>query len=130
MKMKVEGRSILLTHYHLDADAGYIPIDPDPSVESLTHIYQEGTHDLILFGHDHMRYQFETDHQIFLNPGPLGVTSKPYAPYAIMEIEDDGAIHIMHRNIHYDRSAFIDGLRKENPPALDFILNVLLKERG
>lgn len=130
LEREIGGCSILLTHYHLDADAAYRPIDPAPSVESLAHIYQGKKHDLVLFGHDHMRHHFETDHQIFLNPGPLGVTSKAYAPYAIMEIEDDGAVQIMHRNIHYDRRSFIDGLRKENPPAIDFILDVLLKEGG
>ncbi|WP_271397919.1 metallophosphoesterase family protein [Salinicoccus roseus] len=123
------GKKILLTHYHLESDDTYTPIDLAPSVASLAPIYRNGDHDIILFGHDHMRHHFEHDHQLFLNPGALGVTSTAYAPYMIIEIEDDGAVHITHRNVHYDRQAFIDGLRKENPPALDFILNVLLKER-
>ncbi|MDB0581326.1 metallophosphoesterase family protein [Salinicoccus roseus] len=124
------GKKILLTHYHLESDDTYTPIDPAPSVESLAPIYRDSDHDIILFGHDHMRHHFEHDHQLFLNPGALGVTSTAYAPYMIIEIEDDGAVHITHRNVHYDRQAFIGGLRREDPPAMDYILNVLLKERG
>ncbi|WP_271401403.1 metallophosphoesterase family protein [Salinicoccus roseus] len=123
------GKQILLTHYHLESDDTYSAIDPSPSVASLAPIYRNGDHDIVLFGHDHMRHHFEHVHQLFLNPGALGVTPKAYAPYMIIEIEDDGAVHITHRNVHYDRQAFINGIRKENPPAMDYILNVLLKER-
>ncbi|MFC3418410.1 metallophosphoesterase family protein [Salinicoccus hispanicus] len=129
MEKKIMDLDVLLTHYHLNPDDTYSSIDMSPSVETLGAIYEDEPYDMIMFGHDHMQHHFESDRQIFINPGPLGITTNGLAPYTIMEIDGDD-VNFIHRKVPYDRSGFVEGLKKENPPAMDFIMNVLLKERG
>ncbi|MCG1009352.1 metallophosphoesterase family protein [Salinicoccus sp. ID82-1] len=129
MNKSIMDFDILLTHYHLNPDDTYCPIDMSPSVETLGAIYEEDPYDIILFGHDHMQHHFESGQQVFINPGPLGLAPNGHAPYTIMEINGE-AVNFIHRKVPYDHNDFVEGLKRKNPPAIDFIMNVLLKERG
>lgn len=129
MEKKIMNLDILLTHYHLNPDNTYSSIDMSPSVETLNAIYEDEHYDMIMFGHDHLQHHFESKRQTFINPGALGITHNGLAPYTIMEIDGE-AVNFIHRKVPYDRNGFVEGLKQENPPALDFIMNVLLKERG
>ncbi|GAB3061248.1 metallophosphoesterase family protein [Salinicoccus sesuvii] len=131
MDKKIANYDMLLTHYHLNPDNTYCSINMSPSVEALDAIYKDKSYDMIMFGfgHDHLHYHFESSQKVFINPGALGITLSEYAPYTILEIDKE-SINLVHRQVPYDRNGFIEGLKQENPPALDFIMNVLLKERG
>lgn len=124
------GHRILMTHYHMTESSQYLPIDFNPTLDSLQDLYGNTGYDAVLFGHDHTIQHFEDKRRIFLNPGALGVTTDAFAPYTIMDITTDGSIELEFRKVAYDRAAFVHELKKENPPALDFIFNVLLKEKG
>lgn len=122
--------NILMTHYHLGENKVYQPIDYEPTLASLEEHYDNCGNDVVLFGHDHMSLRLENESRLFMNPGALGITVDEFSPYTIMELEDDGSIGFEFKKIPYDRHSFVKELRDENPPALDFILNVLLKEEG
>lgn len=128
--VEIYGHNILMTHYHLDDNSLYIPIDDEPTLASLQKHYDNSRYDVILFGHDHMSLHLEDENRLFINPGALGVTVDAFSPYTIMELGADGAIDLEFKKVPYDRNSFVKELRDENPPALDFILKVLLKEEG
>ncbi|WP_411842013.1 metallophosphoesterase family protein [Salinicoccus sp. HZC-1] len=127
---EIYGHNILMTHYHLDGNGLYLPIDEKPTLASLQKHYDNSQYDVILFGHDHMTLHIEDENRLFINPGALGVTVDEFSPYTIMEFGSDGAIDLEFKKVSYDRDSFVKELRNENPPALDFILKVLLKEEG
>lgn len=127
---EVSGIVILMVHYHLAEDGMYQSIDYKPALASLEKHYNNSRYDVILFGHDHMSLHLENDSRLFMNPGALGVTADAFSPYAVMDIGDDGSVDLEFKKIPYDRDSFVRELRRENPPALDFILKALLKEEG
>ncbi len=127
IEKRIDGHRMLLTHYHLDG-CRYRSIEESPSLDLLEEIYGQEAYSVVLYGHDHITQHFKTSGPVMVNPGALGVTETPFAPYAILELKDDGAINTMFRNVPYDRRKFIEGLKNENPPALDFIMKFLLKE--
>lgn len=124
------GNKILMTHYHLTEESMYQSIDYEPTLASLENNYNNSEYNIILFGHDHMSLHFENMEKLFVNPGALGVTVNEFSPYTIMDIDTDGSIDLEFKQVPYDRKSFIKELKDENPPALDFILKVLLKEEG
>lgn len=129
IESRFSGHKILMTHYHLAEDSRYLPIDYNPTLEGMQNLYEKSSYNVVLFGHDHTVQHFEDEHRMFINPGALGVTVEPFAPYTIMDITPDGSIDLEFRKVAYDRASFVNELEKENPPALDFIFNVLLKEK-
>lgn len=127
---RIFGHNILMTHYHLAGNSIYHPIDYEPTLASLEKYYNNSEYDVVLFGHDHMPLQLQDEYRLFVNPGALGVTTEAFSPYTIVDIATDGTITLEHKKIPYDRDSFVGELRTESPPALDFILKVLLKEEG
>lgn len=96
INITMKGKSILFIHYHIESIKfdEHISKDPfshivNPSLENLTNLFKENKDDFICFGHHHQIHFFEGDNTIFLNPGSLGCNSKPTAPYAIVNIEND-----------------------------------------
>lgn len=127
IEKRVAGHKILLTHYHLDG-CRYRSIERFPSLGFLEEIYGQEAYSVVLYGHDHITQHFKTSGPVMVNPGALGVTDTAFAPYVILELKDDGAMKTIFRSVPYDRRQFIEGLKRENPPALDFIMEFLLKE--
>lgn len=118
-----EGHKILFTHYHLDAEQQFLPIDSEPTVEKLDHFYKGSAFDLICFGHHHPVHHFSSAQRIYLNPGSLGCYDKPSARYAIVELTAK-EINVVLKQTPYNNQDFLLGYEQLNVPEKEFILNV------
>ncbi len=118
-----EGHKILFTHYHLDADQQFLPIDAEPSVEALDRLYKGTSFDLVCFGHHHPVHHFFSNQRIYMNPGSLGCYGKPLARYAIVTLTAE-KIEIDLKQASYENKDFLLGYEELNVPEKEFILNV------
>lgn len=126
----IEGHSVLFIHYHIERNKlnNHISQDPfskivDPSLDNLTGLFNDWGEDLICFGHHHPIHFFESERNIFLNPGSLGCNVKPSAPYSIVNIEK-GKIEIILEEVAYDNSDFLASYERLLVPDRDFIIKV------
>lgn len=117
------GKNLLFTHYHLDADGQYLPIDEDPTLEKLERFYQGRSVEIVCFGHHHPVHYFSTKAKAYLNPGSLGCSNWPFARYATLSLDDD-SIGIELKEVPYDNREFLMGYEKLEVPEKDFILTV------
>lgn len=118
-----EGHKVLFTHYHLDSEQRFLPIDAEPAVEKLEQLYKESPFDLVCFGHHHPVHHFSSAQRIYLNPGSLGCYDKPFARYAIVEFTAK-EINVALEQALYDNRDFLLGYEQLNVPEKEFILNV------
>ncbi len=49
---------LILTHYHLDIEQWFLPIDKQPTSEGLEQTYKETAYQLVCFGHHHIVHNF------------------------------------------------------------------------
>ncbi|MDN7245645.1 metallophosphoesterase family protein [Planococcus shenhongbingii] len=117
-----EGKKLLFTHYHLDAEKQFIPIDTEPSIEKLDDFYKQSPFDLVCFGHHHPKHYFSSEERIYLNPGSLGCYDKPFARYATILITTDD-IKVELEEAAYNNQDFLKGYEVLEVPEKDFILN-------
>ncbi|CEG28776.1 metallophosphoesterase family protein [Bacillus sp. B-jedd] len=127
---KIEGTQLLFIHYQIDMERMNVPIceDPfssivEPSLENIQSLFHDKQEDVILFGHHHPRHYFKTDNRIYLNPGSLGCSSKPAAPYAIISFKD-GKVEVTVDEAPYDNKAFLESYHRLIVPEREFILKV------
>ncbi|GMA64289.1 metallophosphatase family protein [Alicyclobacillus fastidiosus] len=123
LKVKHEGKSLLLVHYHLDSTGNFLPIDRDPSSEKLDTIYNGNQAEMVCFGHHHPVHFFETADRTYLNPGSLGCCDRPVARYAVLDIDSTG-ITVEMKEIPYDNRQFLLSYEKLEVPARELILKV------
>lgn len=123
MPIKLEIEDCLFAHYHLDQANNFMPIDQDPSGESLDSVYQNAQYRLVCFGHHHIVHDFITPKAVYFNPGALGCFHKPVARYGIVSVAK-APISTQLIEVPYDNSAFLKSYRKLNVPESDFILRV------
>lgn len=130
INITVEGKSILFTHYHIEPTKlnEHISKDPfssivEPSLDNLTSLFKEDKENLICFGHHHPIHFFEGNDTIFLNPGSLGCSSTPTAPYSIVEIEND-KITINLEEVSYDNTKFLESYELLQVPERDFLIKI------
>ncbi|SET96964.1 metallophosphoesterase [Paenibacillus sp. NFR01] len=88
---RVEQVPVLLTHYHLDPDGWFQPVDWNPSTERLERQYAGHQARLVVFGHHHVVHHFTNGRRTFFNPGALGCahSDRPVAAYGIVTIDGD-----------------------------------------
>lgn len=127
IKTKIEGTQLHFIHYQIVKD---VPISEDPfgsivepSLVNLQSLFHDKQEDVICFGHHHPRHYFKGENQIFLNPGSLGCSSKPSAPYAIVSIQD-GKVEVTFNEAQYDNKAFLESYHRLKVPEREFILKV------
>lgn len=118
-----EGHKLLFTHYHLDGDKQFIPIDSEPTTEKLDDFYSEAPFDLVCFGHHHPVHHFSSAERSYVNPGSLGCCDKPLARYAVISLTPD-EINIELKQAAYDNEDFLKGYELLAVPEKEFILNV------
>ncbi|MDE4085351.1 metallophosphoesterase family protein [Planococcus maritimus] len=118
-----EGHKILFTHYHIDAEQRFLPIDAEPTAEKLDQLYKESPFDLVCFGHHHPVHHFSSAQRTYLNPGSLGCYDKPSARYAIIELTAK-EINVALKQAPYDNQDFLLGYEQLNVPEKEFILKV------
>lgn len=117
-----EGKKLLLTHYHMDVNDKLLPIDMEPSREKLDKLYEESSHDVVCFGHQHNVHHFESSHRIYLNPGSLGCHHKPFARYAVLNIKEGVEVHL--KETPYENKDFLSLYNHLEVPAKDFIFKI------
>lgn len=120
--VEYEGKKILSTHYHLDSNNQFIPIDQEPSLKKLNDFYNDSNVDGVCFGHHHPIHYYKSDQRLYINPGSLGCYDKPYARYAVLNIGDD--VRVKFKEIPYNNRDFLLAYEKLVVPEKDFILKV------
>ncbi|OIK08613.1 YfcE family phosphodiesterase [Bacillus sp. MUM 116] len=117
-------KELLCVHYHLQEPKKFLTVDKEPTEQKLDELYHSSTADIVCFGHHHVIHHFKTKNRLYLNPGALGCNHKPYAPYAILIIAENGATNVSFREVPYDNETFLLGYKKYNVPDADYILKV------
>ncbi|MRX72204.1 YfcE family phosphodiesterase [Bacillus lacus] len=130
INLTIEGKSILFIHYHIEQAKlnEHISKDPfsriaEPSLDNLLSLFKGNEENLICFGHHHPLHFFESNDTIYLNPGSLGCSSKPTAPYSIVDIEKDKII-VSLKEVSYDNTKFLESYELLQVPERDFLIKV------
>jgi len=126
------GQKLLMVHYHIDDERLSLPIDQDPwmpieqtpTADKLDALYDDRDYAAVLFGHHHPLHLFQTRHRLYLNPGALGCTHQPTAPYAVLQLSEDGTLSAEVREIPYDNREFLLSYEHLQVPDREFILNI------
>lgn len=126
----ISSHSILFTHYKIQKDKLQAPISKDPfapivepSLSNMEKLFTGQMEKLICFGHHHPQHFFSNNKTIYLNPGALGCTAEPMAPYAIVSVGRQG-IDIKIEKAAYDNRQFLLSYEKLKVPEREFILKV------
>jgi putative phosphoesterase len=124
----IEGARVLFIHYHIEHARIAEPISADPfssivqpQLDQISALFKDYTADLICFGHHHPIHHFRNERTFYLNPGSLGCSPSPSAPYAIVNIEK-GHIEIQCRHAPYDNSQFLASYELLQVPDRHFII--------
>jgi putative phosphoesterase len=121
LQPEYEGQQLLLIHYHLTPDGRFAPVDREPTLEKLEHLYAGSTAAAVCFGHHHPVHLYRSTQRLYVNPGSLGCCHEPLARYAILICESTG-VHAELRAVPYDNRDFLASYRRLDVPAGDFIL--------
>jgi putative phosphoesterase len=115
VRMKVQGRRILLTHTR--PGFGKADLRPDTPEEDLRRLAREAKADVVICGHSHQPLARQVDEVWFFNPGSVGQTDgrEPRASYAILEIREK-AIHADHYQVEYDLEPLVTAMREKGFP--------------
>lgn len=130
IREEFNGRRALFTHYHMENQKLAAPISADPfsqivepALGNAEKMFSGHDESLICFGHHHPQHFFRNDRTIYLNPGALGCNSKPEAPYAIVEANEEG-FNVEVKHASYNNKAFLEAYEKLQVPERDFILHI------
>ncbi|MGI2328276.1 metallophosphoesterase family protein [Planococcus sp. YIM B11945] len=125
----INNKQVLFTHYQIEDKKMHVSIanDPfavivEPNLPNLEQLFNGRTEDLICFGHHHPLQFFKNEETVFLNPGALGCTHKPLAPYAIVSVEEEIKVEL--KEAAYDNKEFLQSYEKLKVPEREFILTV------
>jgi putative phosphoesterase len=118
------GKNLHFTHYHLNNQGNFMEVDYEPTEEKLDQIYNPSDADIICFGHHHVIHHFKTKNRLYLNPGSLGCSQRPFAPYMILTIGENGEININFLEVPYNNKEFLLGYKRLNVPDFEYILKV------
>lgn len=130
LKINIESHSLIFNHYHMDTGKmnDHISQDPfssivEPSLENMKTLFSNRREDVIFFGHHHPVHYFKGEKTLYVNPGSLGCTFEPSAPYAIVNI-DSNRIEVVFEKASYDNKTFLLSYEKLQVPDREFILRV------
>lgn len=127
LNLKWKNHTLHLTHYALDKPEAHISKDPfhqivNPSLRQMERIFHNIDADLIGFGHHHPKHHYVGD-CIFINPGSLGCTDRPAAPYAIIDAIGE-KLTVEVNEAEYDNTAFLQSYEKLKVPDRRNILDI------
>lgn len=124
------GHRVLFTHYHIEEHKAEAPISEDPfsqivepGLMNAEKMFSAHSDRLICFGHHHPQHFFHNDRTIYLNPGALGCSHKPEAPYAVVEAKDEG-LEVEIKQVAYNNREFLEAYDKLQVPEREFILRI------
>lgn len=123
LSYSVDDKQLLFTHYHLDHEHWFLPIDKQPSIDRLDQIYSKTAYQLVCFGHHHIVHHFVSSRRVFFNPGSLGCYHLPYARYGVVNITEDG-INMESLEVPYDNKRFLQTYHELKVPEREFILKI------
>lgn len=121
MEYSVYDRRMLFIHYHLDNENWFLPIDKQPTAESLEQIYAETAYHVVCFGHRHIVHHFVSKQRSFFNPGSLGCYHLPKARYGIVTVTDNGS-SARTLEVPYNNERFLQQYNELEVPEKEFIL--------
>jgi len=115
MRMKVEGRRILLTHGSPVSIKEHLT--PDTPEKRLRKLAQKAKADVIICGHSHQPFVRQVDDVWFINTGSVGRPDDgdPRACYAILQIESQD-LQVHHYRIEYDVERSVAAIREHKLP--------------
>lgn len=101
-------------HYHIELNKrnAHIKDEPfhsilEPTLHNMEKMFAHYPADIICFGHNHPEHLFKNEHQIYVNPGALGVSKGSTAPYAIIDFAKLKQPIIQIHHAPYDKKAFL-----------------------
>lgn len=116
-ELTLAGKSILMTHGSPASSTEHLlPKTPDSRFAELAEI--AGT-DIVLCGHSHQSFTYESGKTLFINPGSVGRPDdgNPLASYAILTIEN-GTVDVAFYRIPYDIMAAVRQMRQTGLPLI------------
>lgn len=116
-------KQLLFTHYHLDQNNWFLPIEKSPTTESLDQIYKETKYKLVCFGHHHIVHDFVSGERDYFNPGSLGCYDKPLARYGIVTLMENVIIKEL-IEVPYENKEFLQSYDRLQVPEREFILKI------
>lgn len=123
LSFSINDKHLLFTHYHLDYEHWFSPIDKHPTVEKLEQIYTETAYQLVCFGHHHIVHSFVSNQRTFFNPGSLGCYHLPTARYGIVTVTDE-EVSVQALEVPYDNKRFLQSYNELEVPEREFILKI------
>lgn len=108
----IEGKKILIEHYHSNNKGKYDKFYKKPTIEELTQLYSNEDADIYLFGHTHEKIYIENENKHYINPGSLGCPKgTECANCGILEIN---AQNVFYKQIEvkYNIEKVIDDIQK------------------
>ncbi|MBP1989775.1 metallophosphoesterase family protein [Paenibacillus eucommiae] len=123
LSIPVNDKQLLFTHYHLDDEHWFLPIEKQPTVEGLEQAYTETAYQLVCFGHHHIVHHFISNHRTFFNPGSLGCYHLPRARYGIVNVNDE-KVSVKTLELPYDNKSFLKSYNELEVPEGDYILKI------
>lgn len=119
----VNGKKILVEHYHIGNDGQYKKFRKEPTLEELKEIYDDEEADIYLFGHTHKIYYKQNDNKYYINPGSLGCPiDTNCASFGILEIDKD-EIKYKQEKIKYNIENVIKELKELNYPEANYVID-------
>ncbi|WP_342600009.1 metallophosphoesterase family protein [Psychrobacillus sp. FSL H8-0483] len=130
IEKEINGTRVIGIHYHIKSDKrnAHIKDEPfysilEPTLENMEKMYADYPVEIICFGHHHPEHFFHNEHQVYLNPGALGVSTGNTAPYAIINFSQTKPdIRIHHAT--YDKEAFLQKFEILQVPQRDILFKL------
>ncbi len=126
----INGTRIVGIHYHIESDKRIAHIIDEPfhtivdaTLENMEKMFADYPTEIICFGHHHPEHFFQNDHQVYLNPGALGVSKGNTAPYAIIDFTVLKPIIQIH-HASYDKKAFLQSFETLQVPQREIMFKL------
>lgn len=134
LEEQLAGLPVTFLHYAL-AESGkdFLPIVKSRTKEEFDRVYSQHANSqhapsLIFYGHHHPQADISGQTR-YVNPGSLGVYTRPFARYVLLEIAPDGSYTLEQREVPYNLDTVLKTFDQREVPDRDFIRRVLFTER-
>lgn len=131
---RVAGKTMHFTHYPMKREWLETPISKDPfdqagvpNGENFSKLDAYAPDSIICFGHDHDVHHFSLNEQLFMGPGSLGCYHKPFARYAIIEIDSD-RFKCYKKQEPYPLDTYVREMDRLSFPRKEVILKIFYKK--
>ena len=106
--------------------------EKDPAFTEAVSKLEKG---IYVFGHSHVQWSYtDKERQVYLiNPGSCGLPLdgiKDSVPYTVLEIDDDGSVHIEEKRVPFNKTDYIESLiRSDQYREANIWSRVIIKEQ-